>query len=156
LLLISPDRFTSISLKALAKVGLLRPLGYYDASQSIAIALDSALFSDGQFVGPDTQDRFDAEQARLAATQTFAKAVAACKTQTDPGSALKTYLSAAAAGLDSASAAEPGHSFVAQLNLELARMARDAGREFDKEGADFVFSYASTLLDDTANVAIYK
>jgi hypothetical protein len=72
----------------------LRPNEYYQTAVNMTISLDSVLFDDGLFVGPDRSGQFARDTAALSAHVAFYKAVPAFQGQ-DP-SQLAQYLSSLA------------------------------------------------------------
>jgi hypothetical protein len=55
--------------------------GFFDSAQAIEISVDSAIFEDGAFVGPDKRNTFERWSAELTGMRTVAGAVAAYRSQ---------------------------------------------------------------------------
>jgi hypothetical protein len=136
------------------KIGMTHPLDYYDSSQAVNISLDSVLFEDGTFVGPDTVDTFDRTAAELSAVQTLAKSVLAYKSE-GGAAALQKYLADTAASFGT-SLQKDETLFESTLGLKLAQRAGMLSDELSARGAEAVFSDASAMLNETANVTIHK
>jgi len=128
-------------------------LAELSSAASITISLDSVLFADGTFAGPDTRNNFVQDSQKLAADQAFAAAVLSY--QSGSVSGLQSYL-------DSEAVADRSGGLGSQLNY-VHRMAAHArllkkvlAKPAPKGGAAQVFASATALANDAAGFNLHK
>jgi hypothetical protein len=133
--------------------GMVHPLGLYSSQHAITISLDSAVFADGTFVGPDTQNRFAQYTAKIAADLYIAKSILAFQSSDTAG--LQIFLNNEAA-LDRASGLGSWQTYNFQYTKELAVRARSFRQTLAKKGAADVASDATTLQRNASGISIHK
>jgi hypothetical protein len=128
-------------LEQLAKL----PLERYASAASITFTLDSVVFADGRFVGPDKPHAFGGLASRIATEAKFARAVLAFQGH-KPDEILE-YLATAASAL------EPHQS---DGSVTTAQLARQYLLVFKEKGPKAVIERAATDLDRATAFSIHR
>jgi hypothetical protein len=122
-----------------------RPLERYASAASITFTLDSVVFADGKFVGPDKPHAFGGLASRVATEAKFARAVLAFQGH-KPDEILQ-YLATAASAL------EPHQS---DGSVTTAQLARQYLLVFKEKGPKAVLDRAATDLERATAFSIHR
>jgi hypothetical protein len=151
-LFVSPERgYSYIAVHSNFGAGLTHPMTFYTSAASIKTSLDSVIFTDGTFVGPDTQSKFAQYTGRLAADRDFANAVLSYKG--GAVASLKTFLDGEAVRSHNLS---PSQAYQYEYTKERSVRARNSQQTLAKKGFDAVISNALELSSDASQVNLHK
>jgi len=122
-----------------------RPLEQYDSAVSITFVIDSVLFADGRFVGPDKANAFAGWSSRLSNEAAVARAVLAYQRRTAED--LQGYLASVAA--------TPRPSANA-FDVSPAKEAASYQRLLKDKGLENVFANARNMLQRSTDFSIHR
>jgi hypothetical protein len=122
-----------------------RPIEQYDSAASITFVLDSVVFADGRFVGPDKANAFNGWSNRLANEAAVARAVLAFEGRSAED--LQGYLASVVA--------TPRPSANA-IDISPAKEAASYQRVLKDKGLEYVFANARNMLQRASDFSIHR